>query len=103
MRRIGLAAGRVPSYGCHKVQAEATSAWWKAGWGAHLVSTTILKGWESLSPGLLGTSYPGEKSRMSSTLKELHQHPLASLVALSRCTPGWAFAGSGPGLLRAAL
>ena len=27
--------------------------------GVHLISTTILKGWKSLSPGLRGTSYPG--------------------------------------------
>src|SRR5208282_3771548 len=41
---------------------------------AHLVGTTILKGWQSLSPGLRGTSYPGNthpKPRF--TLKGLYQ------------------------------
>src|SRR6266404_824224 len=39
----------------------------------------ILKGWKSLSPGLRGTSYPGEIAPYrSATLKELNQIRLES-------------------------
>jgi len=39
---------------------------------AHLESTTILKGWESISPGLRGTSYPGSAiTKTNFTLKRV--------------------------------
>ena len=39
---------------------------------SHLDSTTILKGWESISPGLRGTSYPGSAiTKTNFTLKRV--------------------------------
>ena len=53
---------------------------------AHRVSTTILKGWKSLSPGLRGTSYPrNTHPKLRSTLKGLYQRAPKPVV-LSRCT-----------------
>src|SRR5438874_1053171 len=84
--RIGVTLiGRTRWLGTNLLAIRKTS---HPGSRAHLAHTTILKGLESLSPGLRAASYPGEKGRPSSTLKELHQPPLATLVVRSRCAPG---------------
>src|SRR5438067_6029458 len=51
-----------------------------------LGTTTILKGWKSLSPGLRGTSYPGVVSQTCPTLKGLHRSGKTPVVVLPRCT-----------------
>jgi hypothetical protein len=38
-------------------------------WNSGQLALEILKGLQSFSPGLRGTSYPGDKSKKSSTLK----------------------------------
>src|SRR2546425_12606172 len=53
--------------------------------GAHLGGTTaILKGWESFSPGLRGTSSAGVKHRTPATLQGLHQPPMAAVPQWDR-------------------
>jgi hypothetical protein len=52
---------------------------------AHLAGTAILKGWQSFSPGLRGTSYPGVTGQVPTTLKGLHLGGKARSVVSPRC------------------
>src|SRR6266478_3959896 len=51
-----------------------------------LRTPTILKGWQSFSPGLRGTSYPGVVGQTSPTLKGLHRSGKTPVVVLPRFT-----------------
>src|ERR1039457_2254891 len=57
--------------------------------GPHRVSTTILKGWPSLSPGLRATSYPGNTHPTPRfTLKGLYQRAPKPVVQARSAQPG---------------
>src|SRR5213592_306684 len=50
--------------------------------GEHLVRTTILRGWKSLSPGVRGTSYPGLPSQRAVLTQKGFNQILANLALL---------------------